>query len=263
MFCQARARRPGRHGNFAWRFVLRSRNATEKRKFRCVRPNAADAEPFGSPQPFTPPLAIPDFEDLRFYLEDYASLPVGEYAVRGERVENERLAAWGEALFKSVFDGDERRDAYRTARDAANRNEAVEVAIRSNDPRFLALPWELMKAPGERDPFSLRVGSFDRSLLITDPARQFPANGDGFRVLMVIARPDGIRDVPFQAVARPLFQHLERTKSAVQIEILRPPSFEAFKKRLKAAKDEGKPYHAVHFDGHGTFGAIAEGGSGP
>jgi hypothetical protein len=120
-----------------------------------------------------------------------------------------------------------------------------------------------MKAPGERDPFSLRVGSFDRSLLITDPARQFPANGDGFRVLMVIARPDGIRDVPFQAVARPLFQHLERTESAVRIEILRPPSFEEFKKRLKAPRDEGKPYHAVHFDGHGTFGVITEGDSGP
>ena len=175
-------------------------------------PGISDPEPFGAPLSFTSPLSIRDFEDLRFYLEDYASLPVGEYAVRGERVENERLAAWGEALFKSVFDGDERRDAYRTARDATNRNETVEVAIRSNNPRFLALPWELMKAPGERDPFSLRVGCFDRSLLITDPARQFPANGDGFRVLMVIARPDGIRDVPFQAVARPLFQHLERVR---------------------------------------------------
>jgi hypothetical protein len=96
-----------------------------------------DPTAFGSPQPFMSPLSIPDFEDLRFYLEDYASLPVGEYAARGERVENERLAAWGEALFKSVFDGDERRDAYRTARDVANRGEPVAVAIRSNNPRIL------------------------------------------------------------------------------------------------------------------------------
>jgi hypothetical protein len=66
-------------------------------------PGDGDPTPFGPEQPFTPPLTIPDFEDLRFYLEDYAQLPVGEFAVRGERVEREKLAAWGEALFASVF----------------------------------------------------------------------------------------------------------------------------------------------------------------
>jgi hypothetical protein len=118
-----------------------------------------------------------------------------------------------------------------------------------------------MKAPKERDPFSLSVNSFDRSLLTTKPARQFPANGDGFRVLMVIARPDGIKDVPFQAVARPLFRHLDKVESRVRIDILRPPSFEAFHERLKAAKDAGEPYHAVHFDGHGTFGVATNAGN--
>jgi len=52
-------------------------------------PGVTDAVPFGSPLPFTLPLSIADFEDLRFYLEDYASLPVGEFAVRGEKVERE------------------------------------------------------------------------------------------------------------------------------------------------------------------------------
>ena len=61
----------------------------------------------------------------------------------------------------------------------------------------------------------------------------------------------------------PCFSIWKGFESAIRIEILRPPSFEAFKQRLKAAKDEGKPYHAVHFDGHGTFGVIAEGGSSP
>ncbi len=218
-------------------------------------PNVTDAVAFGPAQPFASPLAIPDFEDLRFYLEDYASLPVGEFAVRGERVERERLSAWGEALFASIFAGDPKRgEAYLRARLAAQGSEAVEVAICSNNPRFLALPWELMKAPDDREPFSLRVGSFDRSLLITDPARQFARSADGFRVLMVIARPKGINDAPFQAVARPLFKHLETANSPVQIDVLRPPSFDEFQQRLKAAKEAGKPYHAVHFDGHGAFG---------
>ena len=193
-------------------------------------PGDDDPTPFGPEQPFTPPLTIPDFEDLRFYLEDYASLPVGEFAVRGERIEREKLAAWGEALYEAIFSGNpERGKAYLLAQLAAERGEAVEVAIRSNDPRFLALPWELMKAPGERDPFSLRVGSFDRSLLVTEAARQFASTAEGFRVLMVIARPDGLRDVPFQAVARPLFQHLERTESAVQIEVCARQASKSFR----------------------------------
>jgi tetratricopeptide (TPR) repeat protein len=219
--------------------------------------------PFGSPLAFTPPLSIADAEDLRFYLEDYAKLPVGEYAVRGELIERERLSAWGEALFATIFGGDEkRREAYVQAKLAADRGEAVVVAFSSNNPQFLALPWELTKAPGERDPFSLRVGAFDRSLLITDPARQFASSADGFRVLMVIARPKGINDAPFQAVARPLFKHLQTTDSAVRIDVLRPPSFDEFQQRLKAAKEAGMPYHAVHFDGHGGFGELIA-GAGP
>ena len=237
------------------RLRLTVRETGGNTQFLLRLPGDDDATPFGPEQPFTPPLSIPDFEDLRFYLEDYAQLPVGEFAVRGERVEREKLTAWGEALYEAIFSGNpERGKAYLRAQLAAEGGEAVEVAIRSNDPRFLALPWELMKAPGEREPFSLRAGSFDRSLLVTEAARQFASTAEGFRVLMVIARPRGLDDVPFQAVARPLFQHLERTKSAVQIEVLRRPSFEEFQKTPQGGESGRQPYHAVHFDGHGAFG---------
>ncbi len=56
--------------------------------------------PFGPPQPLTSPLSIPCFEDLRLYLEDYAQLPVGEFAVRGER---ESLSAWGVRRVKAAL----------------------------------------------------------------------------------------------------------------------------------------------------------------
>ena len=223
-------------------------------------PGVSDAVEVGGPQPFVSPLTISDFEDLRFYLEDYAQLPVGEYAVRGERVERERLSAWGEALHASIFGGDAKRGAaYLRARQEAEQSKPVEVAIQSNSPHFLALPWELMRAPGNGEPISVRVASFDRSLPVSDPPRHFSSTVDGFRVLMVIARPGGLDDVPFQAVARPLFQHLERNKSAVQIEVLRPPSFEELLQRLDAANAAGQPYHAVHFDGHGSFDDLLDG----
>lgn len=174
-----------------------------------------DATPFGSPQPFTPPLSIANSDDLRFYIEDYAKLPVGEYSVRGERVEREQLSAWGEALFASIFGDDEkRREAYVQAKLAADRGEAVEVAIRTNNPRFLALLWELMKAPGERNPISVHAGPFDRSFLITDPASS-PA-----------ARTASGFDVHREALD------------------------------VKVAKEVSRPYHAVHFVRHGSFGDL-------
>ncbi len=101
------------------------------------------ATPFGGSTAFTSPLSVQDLDDLRFYLEDYAQLPVGEFLQRGERVEKEKLAAWGEALYREVFGGDEaRHTAYVQAKTALANGEAVEVVIRSNDPQFLGLPWE-------------------------------------------------------------------------------------------------------------------------
>jgi hypothetical protein len=40
---------------------------------------------------------------------------------------------------------------------------------------------------------------------------------------------------------------------AFQLDVLRPPTFEQLSKTLRDAKVGGKPYHVVHFDGHGDF----------
>ncbi len=34
--------------------------------------------------------------------------------------------------------------------------------------------------------------------------------------------------------------------------MLRPPTFEVLAKTLRAAKDAGRPYHVLRFDGHGA-----------
>jgi tetratricopeptide (TPR) repeat protein len=38
-----------------------------------------------------------------------------------------------------------------------------------------------------------------------------------------------------------------------QLEVLRPPTFGELSKVLRAASDGGKPFHVVHFDGHGSY----------
>jgi len=37
------------------------------------------------------------------------------------------------------------------------------------------------------------------------------------------------------------------------LDLLRPPTFDQLGRVLRKAKDEGKPYHVLHFDGHGTY----------
>ncbi len=224
-------------------------------------PGVTETVPFGALESFASPLTAADFEDLRHYLQDYANPPLAECAGRGERADRERLTAYGEALYKAVFAGRPRRcDAYLRAKLAIENRRGAEVAISSRDPRFLVLPWELMKAPEARDPLSVCVDTFDRILPGDEPALEFASIGQGFRVLMVTPRPADIGGEIFPAVARPLLRHLEAAKNPVRIDILRPPSFEAFKARLKEAKEAGTPYHAVHFEGYGQTG---EGGDAP
>ena len=42
-------------------------------------------------------------------------------------------------------------------------------------------------------------------------------------------------------------------RAEFQLDVLRPPTFERLAGALRQANSDGKPYHVVHFDGHGAF----------
>lgn len=67
---------------------------------------------------------------------------------------------------------------------------------------------------------------------------------------MVISRPAGEEDVLFQSVARPLMEVFREHRDRIQIDVLRPPTYEQLQKVLS---DNPNFYHILHFDGHGTF----------
>src|SRR5437868_936455 len=77
-----------------------------------------------------------------------------------------------------------------------------------------------------------------------------------FRVLLVIARPYGERDVPLGTIARPMTEALRLLRPRIELEVLRPPTFDELQKRLNARRGF---YNLVHFDGHGVFAAPASG----
>ncbi|MER2266117.1 tetratricopeptide repeat protein [Methylobacterium oxalidis] len=211
------------------------------------------SEGVGQPVAFAPPLTDADREDLRWYLEDYLMAPYAVYEERGQQI-GQRLPEWGEALFEAVFGpGQPGRDAYLKSREGES-----ELVVISRSPAFLSLPWELLQDPQRATPLALDLKAIDRTLIIEGAATPVPP-GEVLRVLMVIARPAGLKDVGYQMVARPLVERLEAVRGRVDLDVLRPPTVRAFRQTLAQAAEEGHPYHILHFDGHGTFGNLTAG----
>jgi hypothetical protein len=74
------------------------------------------------------------------------------------------------------------------------------------------------------------------------------------RILLAICRPKGGEDVPFRSVAGLLAKGLTvGARDAFDLQVLRPPTYAQLAKVLRQAKDDGVPFHAVHFDGHGIY----------
>ena len=132
------------------------------------------------------------------------------------------------------------------------------MVFRSADPGLLGLPWELMR--DGTGPVALGVGGISRSLPVAGGAGTLEVPGGRLRVLMVISRPAGTRDVGYQMVARPLLERLDAVRGEVDLTVLRPPTFDGLRQAVRQVADAGVPFHVVHFDGHGVMPGRSAGG---
>jgi tetratricopeptide (TPR) repeat protein len=147
-----------------------------------------------------------------------------------------------------VFGAGPARDAYLSLR---ARSDPM-LVFRSAQPELLALPWELLRDPARPVPLALDLAGISRSLPAAPGTQAVPVPGGKLRVLMVIARPGGERDIGYQIIARPLLDRLHAICGRVELTVLRPPTLDKLTAVLAEAADQGAPYHVVHFDGHGS-----------
>ncbi len=216
--------------------------------------------------PFKPPPAAgypvesrPDSDllcELRWYLEDFLNYPFPPETDHAERV-LKALRDWGEETFRVLFanrTGGRMFDA-ATAADYAN----LRLQISSDDPRILAWPWEALR----NDEIGVELAHtcrIERKLNALPEPRPIPANlpQDRIRILLVVCRPYGDRDVRFRSVARPIVDLIEDQNLPAEVEVLRPPTFAQLREHLRQNKGR---YHILHFDGHGAYeGAPAANG---
>src|SRR3990172_5834440 len=206
-----------------------------------------------SPISITDPLSSNDRKELRWYLEEYLEFPYGAERDRAQRVVR-NLEHWGSALFSQVFSQVDKEPNPRMFYQEAVREglENCLLCISSENPIFLNYPWELLYdptpgrgflAPSMGGLFRQRSGHKIETSLEIQP-------GEPFRILLVIARPFGRRDIPLSTIARPIIEALRPLSSHFQLDVLRPPTFDALQQKLNRRRGY---YQLVHFDGHGQF----------
>ena len=106
---------------------------------------------------------------------------------------------------------------------------------------------------------ALGAGAFVRTHLQAAGQPELPEPaGDRLRVLLVICRPGGRADVPFRSVASRLVRGGAEQMEGLDLDVLRPATFARLSEVLHAAHAAGRPYHVVHFDGHGTWLDLAD-----
>lgn len=191
-------------------------------------------------------------EELRWYMEDYLMRPESVEEVQVEQVE-QWMKRRGIELYERILEGN--RDVQRVFDRVLDQLADLRMEISPGIAEAASIPWELMRDPQSDSAIALRVQSFVR--VQSDPNLSFVpvprAEGERVRLLYVVYRPRGIEDVELRAVANRLLQDLGEDLARFDITALRPPTFERLQKELADAKAAGRPFHIVHFDGHGIY----------
>ncbi len=200
---------------------------------------------------FLNPLTKNERNDLRWYLEEYWKWPFEGFAQRGSTVE-QLLPVLGQRLYQAVFGQNVARDIIEQWR--AETSGSHQISVITTDARTLSLPWELLHDGQEflalqtNPPISIvrRIAEDQQpSSLVTTFEKPL-------RVLLVTARPVDEGQVDARIIAREVLDVMQDQIEAgtIELEFLRPPTFEELTGRLSNTK---RPVHVLHFDGHGVF----------
>lgn len=193
---------------------------------------------------------VQDREDIRWYLEDYPGYLSDPAPRIAERIEM-RMAELGGNLFTALFLRCEgARHMWHSVRDLLDN---VRIEIVAGVGSASLLPWELLRDPQRGTWLVLAARAFVRSTEEYGATATTSVEGP-LRILLVICRPGGAQDVPFRSVGGQLVKMLNGPAPIpFELSVLRPPTFERLCEVLKEAKEQGRSYHIVHFDGHGGY----------
>ena len=205
-----------------------------------------------SRRPFLFHLASEDHERIRWYLEDYVQYPIDPAPRIAAEVES-RMVQIGRELFEAVFGTSSNYDASLIWKRVRSVLADTRIEISSSSEDEAGIPWEFMQDPSTGLRPALQAHSFVRNVpdAFIIPPRINHANV--LRILLIVCRPQGRKDVPFRSVATHLTRLGFQEPDKVEVDLLRPPTFAGLASTLRSARRDGRPYDLVHFDGHGVY----------
>lgn len=191
-------------------------------------------------------------EELRWYLEDYLQHAEVIEAVQIEQIEA-MLKQRGEELYRQLFTThlDAQAIWFAIREHLADLRLEIDAAV----VEAAAIPWELLRDPASDSALAVRVREFVR--VQPRPNIGFvavpPLYEGRIRLLYVVCRPDGTDDVALCTLANRVLHGLGAAREQFDFVALRPPTFEQLQHTITDAKAAGRPFHIVHFDGHGMY----------
>jgi CHAT domain-containing protein len=235
-------------------------------------PEAGAPQVRSRPFRFVAPLGGIEADELAWYIERYPKWPVGDVVTNRARTVEQSLEVWGRKLFDAALgetlEGRNAYDAWRNAPAGTERRFSVVVdenmlAEATDDQKqqargaatsLLALPWELIH-DGSGFLFVGGRGARVRRRLPNQLQKNQLETSSPLRILLVSPRPeeDGVAYIDHRVSARPVVEALAPLGELAELCILNPPTYAALSAELDRAEKDGKPYHVVHFDGHGVF----------
>jgi hypothetical protein len=198
------------------------------------------------PITITEPFTRREEERLEWYFEEWLVLPMLD-KVKASQVA-ESVKAYGERLFEQVFKAN--FDAYSEYRQLRGKLGQVQIEIESQTPEFQALHWEALRDPDLPRPFAVDCVML-RKLVKPVPVSASVQVSPVINLLVVTARPNEEHDVGYRTISRPLIEAIEKSQLRVNVELLRPGTYEALERHLEE-KGAGY-YHIIHFDAHGAL----------
>lgn len=190
-----------------------------------------------------------DRDALRWYVETYMDFPEGGNETKARAVED-AMRTSGTALWTGLKS--EVVSAWLGAVQFARQGRLVLRGAKPADEIAFRTPWELMRA-GQGD------GSLLHQLGVTvvrRPTANLPRmhaldTTDGLRVLVVVCRPDDTGFLDPRYTPQAILDAID-AEPAISVAFCRPGTLAALTRELERGQQQQRPYHVVHFDGHGT-----------
>ncbi|MDB9452611.1 tetratricopeptide repeat protein [Dolichospermum circinale] len=191
--------------------------------------------------PFTPQ----EERELEWYFEEWLVYPIVD-TVKAERAKNS-VKIYGEKLFDQVFQD---RKAYSKYQQLKNNLSQVQIEIVSKTPEFQALHWEALQEPNLPRPLAVDCVMLRKSVNSAVGSVNLPTS-PVINLLVVVARPDEEKDAGYRTISRPLVELIENGQLRVNVELLRPGTYQALSQHLEAKG--ANFYHIIHLDMHGAL----------